>query len=231
MPPHVVTVNVVFEVRPDPGGDVGRTAIDKRPVAGPVEVQELGLVGDSVLDRDNHGGRDQAVYAYAAEDLGWWAAHLGRPLPPGTFGENLTVAGLDVTGAVIGERWVVDGADGSPAVVLQVTCPRVPCTTFQAWMREPQWVRRFTEHRAPGAYLRVLQPGRVAAGSPIAVADRPRHGVTIGDVFPLRQADPDRLRRLLDTGDDLAPSLVRAVEAELRLVERRPARAAADAAP
>lgn len=213
---RILSVNLVHAIIADPLGDVGRTAIDKRPADRPVLIEHLGPVGDTVLDRKHHGGRDQAVYAYATEDMAAWAAKLERDLAPGGFGENLTTEGLDVTGAVVGEVWSIASSDGAEPVRLQVTCPRMPCVTFQAWMGEPHWVRRFTEHGAPGAYLRVLTEGTVEAGAPVQVEDRPGHGVTIGEVFRLRLADPARLRRLLDEGDDLHPPLVEAVADQLR---------------
>jgi MOSC domain-containing protein YiiM len=213
---RILSVNIVHAIIPDPLGDVGRTAIDKRPAGRPVVLEAAGPVGDTVLDRKHHGGRDQAVYAYAAEDLQTWSTKLSRPLAPGTFGENLTTEGVDVTGAVIGEVWAVDSSGGGDPVLLQVTCPRVPCVTFQAWMGEAHWVRRFTEQGAPGAYLRVLGQGAVAAGAPLRVVDRPGHGVTIGEVFQPRFADPVRLRRLLDEGDDLHPPLVDQLADQIR---------------
>jgi MOSC domain-containing protein YiiM len=213
---RIVSVNLVHAIVPDPLGDVGRTAIDKRSAGRPVLIEYLGPVGDTVLDRKHHGGRDQAVYAYAAEDLRAWAAELGRDLAPGTFGENLTTEGLDMTGAVVGEVWSVGSADGRPPVRLEVTCPRIPCVTFQAWMGEPHWVRRFTEHGAPGAYLRVLTEGSIEAGATVEVLERPAHGVTIGEVFQMRFADPARLQRLLDMGEDLHPPLVERVRDQLR---------------
>ncbi len=121
-----------------------------------------------------------------------------------------------MTGAVVGETWQVAGADGTDPVLLQVTAPRMPCVTFQAWMGEPHWVRRFTEHGAPGTYLRVLVEGVITAGAPVEVVDRPAHGVTVGEVFRVRLADPARLRRLLDEGDDLHPPLVDAIADQLR---------------
>ena len=201
-PGTVVSVNVVHALIVDPVGSIGRTAIDKRPAPGPVTVDAFGLHGDTVLDRQNHGGADKAVYAYASEDLDFWAAELGRTITPGLFGENLTTRGLDVTGAVIGEQWRI-GDD----VTVEVAMPRVPCTTFQAWMAEPHWVKRFTVHGAPGAYLRVLDGGPVEAGQAITVVHRPAHGVTIGEVFAGRATDPDRLRLLLEQ-PDLAGDLV-----------------------
>jgi len=204
---RVTAVCLVHEIRPDPGGEVGRTAIDKRAADGPVDVGPLGLAGDRQCDLAHHGGRDQAVYAYADEDARWWADQLGRPIAPGLFGENLRTAGVDVSGAEIGERWQV--GTGPAALLLEVTAPRIPCATFQRRMAEPHWVKRFTEHRAPGTYLRVLTPGPVRAGDPLAVVHRPGHGVSVRDAF--LGAEPGRMHRLLEAADsgllDLHPPL------------------------
>ena len=203
---QVTSVNVVHAVRPDAHSGAGRTAIDKRAVTGGVAVGAQGLAGDRQMDVEHHGGRDKAVYGYAGEDVAWWAAELGRDLRPGQFGENLTTSGLDVTGALVGERWRIGGPDG---VVVEVTQPRIPCATFKDWMGEARWVRRFTEHGAPGAYLRVVVEGTVTAGDGIEVVHRPGHGVSIGACFV--DLGPDVGRRLLDaaaTGRlDLADSL------------------------
>lgn len=182
----IESVNVVHELRDDDHNGYGRTAIDKRPVAGRVPVGPVGLVGDQQMDAAHHGGRDKAVYAFAAEDLAWWSESLGRPLTPGQFGENLTTSGLDVTGAVVGERWRVAGEGGA---VLEVTQPRTPCVTFQDWLGEPRWVKRFTQRGAPGAYLRVVTEGEVEAGDEVEVVHRPAHGVTIGEFFTHLDAD------------------------------------------
>lgn len=187
--------------RSSSGTRIGVTGIDKRPVDGPVLVRApgpkgsglgSGLVGDRILDGGHHGGDDQAVYAYAREDLDTWAAELGRELPGGTFGENLTTRGLDVTGALIGERWRV-GADA----VLEVAVPRTPCNTFAHWMGERGWIKRFTERAAPGAYLRVVRPGEIRAGDPVEVVERPDHDVTIGLTFRALTREPELLPRLL----------------------------------
>jgi MOSC domain-containing protein YiiM len=198
-PAVVEAVNVVHALIPDHRGDLDRTAIDKRPVQGRVAVTEpgeagVGLAGDQIYDRGAHGGPDQAVYVYAREDQDRWAAELDRVVAPGSFGENLTTYGLDVTSAQIGERWRV-GDDG---LVLEVTAPRIPCKTFQGWMDEPHWVKRFTEHGAPGAYTRVVAPGTVGVGDTVTVEHRPDHGVTVGGIFVLRQAPADGLLRMLE---------------------------------
>ena len=216
VPARIAAVNVVHARVPDLRGDLDETAIDKRPVLERVAVRAaspagVGLAGDEVVDKRHHGGRDQAVYAYAVEDRDWWAAELGRELAPGSFGQNLDTEGIDVTGAVIGERWHV-GDDG---LVLEVTSPRIPCATFQGFMNEPRWVKRFTEHGASGAYLRVVGEGTVGAGDRVTVTDRPAHGVTVGEVFVKRQVAAERLQRLLDEQPDLAPDLVHAVERDL----------------
>jgi MOSC domain-containing protein YiiM len=190
---------------PAPRGPI-ETAIDKRLVLGRLDVGRLGIAGDRQVDRKHHGGPDKAVYAYAEEDVAHWADELGRELPPGTFGENLRTRGLDVTGALVGERWRI-GADG---LVVEVTQPRIPCATFQAWLGEPRWVKRFTEHGAPGAYLRVVSEGTVGAGDDVEVVHRPGHGVSIGRCFV--RFDAEAGRRLLEAGAsgevELADSLV-----------------------
>lgn len=189
---RLLAVNVVAAVRPDPATPGTETAIDKRPVAGPVRVGPLGLTGDRQCDTKHHGGPDQAVYAYAREDAAWWEAELGREILAGSFGENLTTEGIDVTGAVIGEQWAIG------PVRLQVRSPRTPCRTFQLFWGVRALVRRFTEHGAPGAYLAVLAGGEITAGAPIEVLDRPAHGVTIGEVFRARSGERALVPRLLD---------------------------------
>lgn len=181
--------------------DLGVTGIDKRPVASSVEVRApgspgggSGLVGDHISDRRHHGGDDQAVYAYAREDLDLWAAELGRSLPDGSFGENLTTTGIDLSGAVIGQRWQV-GQDGE-GVVLEVALPRIPCRVFAGWLGERGWVKTFTARAIPGAYLRVLQPGVIQAGDPVTIVHRPDHDVTINLVFRALTNEPELLPQL-----------------------------------
>ncbi|MDQ0147229.1 MULTISPECIES: MOSC domain-containing protein [Pseudarthrobacter] len=166
------------------GGSVGVTAIDKRPVNGPVKVHKLGLRGDIQANRAHHGGEDQAVYAYSQADADYWADALGRELPAGFFGENLRISGIEATHAVIGERWTVGAG-----VELEVTSPRTPCATFQRRMKEPQWVKRFTDEGRVGTYLRVLRTGSIQAGDTIERTFVPRHGVTIGKWFSEPDAD------------------------------------------
>lgn len=182
-----------------PAADRGKrshiTGIDKQPVSSAAvsapaarEVtrrlgpeRRSGLAGDYIGDGKHHGGDLQAVYAYAREDLDLLGAQVGRQFASGSFGENLTTLGLDVTGALIGERWRV--GSGPDAVELTVTCPRIPCNTFRAWIAERGWLKRFTRAAVPGAYLSVLTPGVVRPGDAIEVTFRPEHEVTIGVLF------------------------------------------------
>lgn len=173
------------------GGKPARTAIDKQPAAGRIVVRVLGLAGDSCADKENHGGHEQAVYAYAREDLDWWVERLGYELRNGLFGENITTSGLDITGALIGEIWRIGTA------VVQVTSPRIPCITFQSWMDEPHWVKRFAAAGRPGAYLRVLTEGAVGAGDEAEVLDRPAERVTVAESMRAYYGDQDLMRRVL----------------------------------
>jgi MOSC domain-containing protein YiiM len=168
--PRLLAVCVVHQLRPDAGA-VGTTAIDKRPVEGAVKVKRLGLYADVQADRQHHGGDDKALYAYGQDDADFWADELGRELPPGWFGENLRLEGIDVSGAAVGERWRIGGT-----VEVEVTMPRTPCATFARWVGgadERGWVRRFAAAGRPGAYLRVVRTGSIAAGDPVTVLERP----------------------------------------------------------
>lgn len=199
----------------------GLTGIDKRPVEGPVWVDDpgpkgeggSGLAGDAVCDVRHHGGSDQAVYAFAREELDAWERELGRPLANGSFGENLTTAGIGVSGALIGERWRI-GAD----LVLEVTSGRIPCRTFAGHLGEARWVKRFTRAAAPGAYLRVVTPGSARAGDPVEIVHRPDHEVTVELQFRAVTTRRDLLPLLLPAGEALHPEALRsarAYEAEL----------------
>ncbi len=203
---RVLSVNVGRAI-PSAAKGVGMTGIDKRPRDGPVEVSDpgearlSGLAGDAICDVENHGGHDQAVYAYAREDLDRWQAELGRPLRNGMFGENLTTLGLDLNASLIGERWHVGAT-----CVLEVSCPRIPCRTFAVWLRERGWERRFTLAARPGTYLRVIAPGPVSAGDAIGV-ERPAHGVTIGLMFRALTRERELLPLLAPALDHLPAGL------------------------
>jgi MOSC domain-containing protein YiiM len=199
---NVLTVNLAH---PRPNADKGtlRTGIDKRPTDDAITVRApgpmhgglgSGLLGDFIGDQQYHGGDDQAVYAYAREDLDTWERELQRDLNNGEFGENLTTERLDVTGARVGERWHV-GTDG---LLLEVTRPRIPCRTFATWLSIRGWVKTFTKAATPGAYLRVIETGTVRAGDSIEVVDRPDHDVTIGLVFRALTLEPELLPRILE---------------------------------
>jgi MOSC domain-containing protein YiiM len=171
---HVVSVNVGT---PQPvglrRGRTVRSAIAKAPVEGRVRVAGVNVAGDDQADRRVHGGPDKAVYAYASEDTAWWEAELERELGRGAFGENLTVAGVDVSGAVIGERWRIG------TVELEVCQPRLPCFKLGLRFDDPKMLKRFTQAERPGAYLRIARAGELGAGDAVEMADRPAHGVTI----------------------------------------------------
>jgi MOSC domain-containing protein YiiM len=195
----VLSVNV-GRPRPNPWKQTTLTGIDKRPVDGPVDVVipgpkgtgEVGLAGDRVYDVRHHGGTDQAVYAYAREDLDRWETELGVALGNGCFGENLTTIDVDVTHALIGERWRI-----GPDVVLEVSCPRIPCGTFQGWLQQRGWIKRFSRAAVPGAYLRVIERGQLRAADPVEIVHRPEHQVTIELAFRAMTLEPELLPQLL----------------------------------
>jgi MOSC domain-containing protein YiiM len=211
---RILTVNVVHKVFAGPFRD---TAIDKRPVDGPVAVDELGLTGDIQCNRRWHGGPDKAVYALASEDAAWWSDDLGRELPPGIFGENLTTAGIDVSGALIGERWEV-GSD-SDGVLLEVTMPRTPCENLSARLGIPRFHQRFAATGNTGTLLKVLRPGSVRAGDHLKVVHRPDHPVTVRDLSAGVSAAS--LLRMLGSDVTLAGSVRAKASRVIRRAEAR----------
>jgi len=172
--PKLVSVNVgtpqQLSVR---RGRPMMSAIAKHPVDGRVRVEGVNVAGDAQADLRVHGGPDKAVYAYASEDIAWWEDVLGIDVPAGMFGENLTTQGVDVTNAVIGERWLVG------TVELEVCQPRQPCSKLGLRFGNPQMVKRFAQASRPGAYLRIVTEGELGAGDAVEVRSRPDHGVTI----------------------------------------------------
>ena len=205
---RVLSVNVALPVDIPEVGSAAVTAINKRPVTGPVAAYSLGLAGDEVGDTRFHGGPDKAVYAFAREDLDLWSRRLGTHLASGSmFGENLTTVGIDVNEAVVGERWRVG------TTLLEVCTVRIPCKVFANWLMlsghaAAGWMKRFTAEARPGPYLRVLEDGVLQAGDEVVVEHRPEHGVTVSTMFRALTSDRSLLPRLLQV--EALPLSVRA---------------------
>jgi MOSC domain-containing protein YiiM len=173
----------------------GATGIFKKPYASLVDVTTLGLVGDTIVDTENHGGYDQAVYVYGTVDYDWWSAELGHVLEPGTFGENLTVSELESAPWRIGDRLRIG------PVLLEVTSPRIPCITLSARMGDPRFLRRFVLANRPGVYCRVIETGAIQVGAEVVLEPYPGEPYTIAEMFrnTYTKADEDTLRRALST--------------------------------
>ena len=169
------------------------TAIDKRSVVGPVAVTPSGLVDDTQVDTRHHGGADQALYVYGQADADHWIAALARPLPPGSFGENLRLEGIDASGAVVGERWAL-----GDEVEVTVTAPRIPCRVFAGFLEVDDLVGRFLSAGRPGAYLRVDRAGTVQAGDRVRVLHRPQASLSVAEVLRIQTAERHRAAELLE---------------------------------
>lgn len=181
--------------RPQPvPGKSAKTGIYKTPVEGDVAITREGVAGDAVMDSRHHGGRDQAVYLYFADDYAWWTKELGRDIAPGTFGENLTIGGVEGRQVAVGDRFTIDRA------VLEVTSHRTPCNVFALRMGDPKFVRRFHQAGRSGAYCRVITEGAVHAGQPVRHAPFAGERTTVAELMALdgvRDPDPAILRRAL----------------------------------
>jgi MOSC domain-containing protein YiiM len=191
---QLLSVNVGRKQTQPKGDELETTGIYKLPASGPVQIGSLGLESDFICDQESHGGPDQAVYVYGSADYDWWGAQLGKAMDSGTFGENLTISDLESAGLNIGDRLQVG------AVLLEVTAPRIPCSTLAARMRDPEFVKRYRYGERPGLYCRVIEGGPVQAGDEVVL--RPQTGATVSilEMFRnhyLRLKDEATLRRFL----------------------------------
>jgi MOSC domain-containing protein YiiM len=190
---RLVSINVGRAETISFGNKSMETGIGKRPVKGPVPVTTDGLPGDAILAVKHHGGPDQAIYAYSADDYDWWAQKTGKEFYPGLFGENLTIRDMP-TDMCVGDRLLIG------EVVLEATAPRIPCDTFATRMQDPGFGLQFRDAERPGIYFRVLNEGEIEAGDPVTFVASADHDVTILDLFRFkyrRQHDPAELQRLL----------------------------------
>ena len=193
--PIVRSVNI-GQSKPAEWAEVGATSIEKLATPEPVTVGREGIVTDTQTDRRHHGGEEQAVYAFAREDLDVWGSRLGVTLRDGQFAENLTTEGIDINAALVGEQWRIG------TVLLQICSVRTPCNDFKNWMGvsgydNTQWVKKFAAEARPGPYLRVLEEGQLQAGDEIVVVHRPDHDITVSTLF-----------KALSTDRSLLPSLI-----------------------
>lgn len=208
---HLLSINIGAARAVAPAYPHDLTGSYKAPAAGPVQVTRAGLPGDAIIDTQHHGGPDQAVYLYGSADYAWWAGELGRELAPGTFGENLTVAGLESAGLAIGDRLHIG------AVVLEVTAPRIPCDTFARRMGDPGFVACFRAAGRPGCHCRVIREGTIRAGDSVTLEPYAGERVTIAEVFRDHyepDLDPAAIRRFLAV--PLAARIRDAKERQLR---------------
>jgi MOSC domain-containing protein YiiM len=198
--PHLLSVNTATVVSFGGWtGDMGSTGIDKRAVTHRVRLFDDHVDGDHVVDRKHHGGPYKAVYSYAREDAAWWEQEIGRDLPAGSFGENLTMTGISLNDLLIGERLRVGTA------LLQVSEPRIPCRVFAGFWDRPGLIKEFTAAGRSGTYLRIIEEGDVGSGDAITFASRPDHGVTVGQAFAARTGTGITREQLRPAFADFAP--------------------------
>ena len=191
MSARVLSINITSVVHQGEWtGSEGRTGIDKRSVSGPIEFKDNGLTGDRIIDTNVHGGYDQAVYAYAIEDAKWWEKEINEEIPAGRFGENLTIEGIDVNAALVGEQWKIG------SVILEVSQPRIPCRVFAGFWKRATLIKDFTQAGRPGAYLRIIREGSAQAGDAIEVIFKPDHAISIRDLFSAKSGERSKINEI-----------------------------------
>lgn len=196
---RIDSVNIGKRAQLDGPGYSGVSGIFKRAQAAPVRVTELGLVGDEIVNGRHHGGPDQALYLYRQEDYDWWTSELGRELPPGIFGDNLTLSGMPSSDALIGSRITFD------SVQIELTAPRIPCGQFAARMNDAGFVRSFIDANRPGFYARVLKTGTVSEGDVGVFSEPDDHNVSIVELYQAsyRKLGKSEIKRFLSAPIDM----------------------------
>ena len=174
---QLLSVNIGQKRTQPKGNEVETTGIYKLPVQEPVEIKSLGIPTDAICDTKNHGGPDQAIYIYGMPDYAWWSKELGKELAPGTFGDNLTINELESARFNIGDRLHVG------SVILQVSAPRIPCSTLAARMGDPQFVKKYRQAERPGLYCRVIREGTVQTGNEVKVESYKGETLSILQMF------------------------------------------------
>ncbi len=157
----------------DPMDRAFTSAIWKTPVGGPVFAGALGLAGDAVANTKVHGGVDQALLMYAVSHYPVWEAELGRPMTPGSFGENLAVEGMDEDLACVGDVLEIGSAR------FEISQPRQPCATLARRHQVRDMIALVRRNGRSGWYLRVLNEGNVEAGQEVRVVEHPNPDWTI----------------------------------------------------
>jgi MOSC domain-containing protein YiiM len=186
LPPQLVSVQVGLPRTVLRDGEEVSTGIFKAPVQGRVRVNHLNVEGDQQADLSVHGGRDKAVYAYPSEHYAYWTKELAtEALPWGSFGENLTIAGLLEGEACLGDRFQI----GTAEVV--VTQPRIPCFKLNLRFQRDDMAKRFLASHRTGFYLRVLREGEVGAGDEIVRVQQDENRVAIADVLQVYLGNPN----------------------------------------
>lgn len=198
MSPRVISTNIAIP-RDNAARTYSHTGIDKRPTEsisvfapGSNYGDGSGVQGDFVGDSQHHGGSDKAVYAFAREELDFWQDQLGKELTNGSFGENLTTHGIDLSNLVINQRIRIGSA------VLEVSVPRTPCATFAAWLDEKGWAKLFTNRGNCGSYFRIVNPGTILPNDEIFIEKAPPHGVTMGEAFAVKMGSKDKLEKVVN---------------------------------
>jgi MOSC domain-containing protein YiiM len=192
---HVASVNIADRETVKIRNKAIATGIFKHPVPGKVRINAEGLVGDTVANKTHHGGADQAIYLYSAEDYAWWAVKLNKELPTGMFGDNLTLSSFGEAPLRVGDRFRIN------SILLEVTFPRIPCATLGARMGDLAFIKQFIQAQRPGVYARVLEDGDLQVGDAVDHLPTSNDFPTVIELYELwhaKKRDPNLLNRGLE---------------------------------
>ena len=192
---RIISLNVGMPRLVDWQGAEVFTGIFKEPVATPLALGFTNFVGDGQGDLTVHGGVSKAVYAYPAEYYEAWRARLGRELPLGIFGENLTTEGLFEDDVCIGDEFLCGTA------VLVARQPRLPCFKLGLRFNDVSMVKTFVDVGKPGIYFSVKQEGIVGPGDSMTCIHRDEHRLSVTQLFQMiidKETSHDALRKAIE---------------------------------
>ena len=159
-------------------GELITTGIFKYAVDKPIFLDIEDVKGDTICNRENHGGILQAIYGYSLKHYDYFKKlHPNVDFENGIFGENLTMDDLEETEIHSGDTFKVGEA------ILEATVQRDPCIKLGVRFNDMKILKQFWNSTFCGVYFKVIQTGFVKAGDEFIQIKSCPENPTIADLY------------------------------------------------